>query len=153
MYVKAAKLFRVTRGIYSINPQFQPAALAAKLNPPSYITGWYVLSRAGVVYQYYGEGVTSVALRNRQFEIAGQKYSFRQMKREIFFNELGIEKTANYWIASPERALLDVLYFNKSLSFDHLDGLDFAKAQAIGKIYGQNNLLRRLEELFGKENS
>jgi hypothetical protein len=111
-YVKRAKLWRIHQGIYSLTPKYERVQLAAKLNSPSYITGWYVLARSGVVFQYYGEGVTSFALRGRRFFIDEREYLYHKVKSEVFFNDLGIIKNDDYWIASPERAVVDMLYLN-----------------------------------------
>jgi hypothetical protein len=147
-YANRSKLWRIRQGIYSLNQDYQPVQLAAKLHAPSYITGWYVLTKAGVVFQYYGACVTSFALRSRKYIVDGREYIYRQVKREILFNDLGISKGDNYWIACPERAVIDVLYHNKELSFDNLSALDARKMRKIAKIYGQASLSRRLEKLL-----
>jgi hypothetical protein len=147
-YANRGKLWRITQGIYSLTSKYDPAQLAAKLNSPSYITGWYVLARSGVVFQYYGEGVTSFALRGRRFLIDNREYLYHQVKKEVFFNDLGIIKNKDYWIASPERAVGDMLYLNRELSFDNLAGLDFNLLEKIARIYSQKTLALRLEKLL-----
>lgn len=147
-YTSRDKLWRIRQGIYSLTPKYQPAQLAAKLNSPSYITGWYVLARSGVIFQYYGEGVTSFALRGRRFLIDNREYLYHQVKKGVFFNDLGIIKNRDYWIASPERAVGDALYLNRELSFDTLSGLDVDLLKKIAMIYGQKTLILRLNQLL-----
>ncbi|TSC77837.1 MAG: hypothetical protein G01um101429_938, partial [Parcubacteria group bacterium Gr01-1014_29] len=56
----------------------------------------------------------------------------------ILTNQTGIEVKENYFIASLERAFLDVVYLNKEYHFDNLSGINWGKVDEILPIYGGN---------------
>jgi hypothetical protein len=85
---------------------------------------------------------------------AGQKKRvvtlFKKIKNSILTNRAGIEVKNNYFVATPERALLDVLYLNKDYHFDHLGNIDWTKAEVILPVYGGNRCIERLVKKYRK---
>jgi hypothetical protein len=150
-YVRAGKLQRLARGVYALRAGFSEKELAMKLNPPAYITGFYVLRLAGAVFQYDDETITCVAGRAASFSVNQFRFEYRRVKKEILFNDLGIEKHPRYWIASPERAAADILYFNKDAGFDNLSVLNHEKLLAAARIYGRKTMLDRVAGLIEGE--
>ena len=67
---------------------------------------------------------------------------FKKIKNSVLTNKTGIEIKDGYFIASPERAFLDVIYLNKDYHFDNLSGLDWNKIFDILPIYGNNKRIR-----------
>ncbi len=57
------------------------------------------------------------------------------MDPQILTNINGIKKEDNYFIATKERAVLDILYVNDNFYFDNLRSLDFKKAKSLISIY------------------
>jgi len=81
--------------------------------------------------------------------IDNQKYTFRKIKDSILTNHTGLEFKNNYWITSPERAFLDLLYLNKNYHFDNLDSLDKEKIFKILPIYKNKALEKSVKEIYG----
>jgi hypothetical protein len=148
-YVKTDKLFSLRKGIYTKDKKYDKYELATKILTPAYVSLETVLARAGVIFQFYSQ-IFITSYLTREITIDGQTYSFKKIKDTILTNRSGIEGKDNYFIATPERALLDVLYLNKDYHFDNLDNIDWQKVNAILPIYGGNKRIERLVKKFSK---
>jgi hypothetical protein len=148
-YVKTGKLVSLRKGVYTKDKKYDKYELATKVLTPAYVSLETVLARAGVIFQFYGQ-IFVVSYLTREVVIDGQLYSFRKIKAAILTNRAGIEAKDNYFIATPERALLDVLYLNKDYHFDNLGNIDWHKVNAILPIYGGNKRMERLVKNFLK---
>ena len=142
-YVKSGKLFPLRRGIYARIKAYEKCELATKIYTPAYISFETVLTKAGVIFQFYSQ-VFIASYLTREIVVDGQAYSFRKIKDTILTNPAGIESKDGYSIATPERALLDVIYLNKDYHFDHLGNIDWESVYAILPIYGGNKRMERL---------
>ncbi len=145
-YVQKGLLLNPRKGIYTkINPNMEE--LAGLVFVPSYISLQYVLQKAGVVFQY-DSAITSVSYLNREIEMCGQTFRYNQVKKEIAYNLEGIERRDNINIATPERALLDMMYLNSECYFDNIDGINKRKIAQLLSIYQSPRLNERVKELF-----
>ena len=145
-YVQKGLLLNPRKGIYTkINPNMEE--LAGLVFVPSYISLQYVLQKAGVVFQY-DSAITSVSYLNREIEMCGQTFRYNQVKKEIAYNLEGIERRDNINIATPERALLDMMYLNSECYFDNIDGINKRKITQLLSIYQSPRLNERVKELF-----
>lgn len=140
-YLKAGKIYSVRKGIYAKDKNYNKYELASKIFTPSYVGFETVLVRAGVVFQFYGQ-IFAASYLTRELIIDEQEYVFKKIKYEILTNRAGIEVKDNYFVASPERAFLDVVYLNKEYHFDNLSGLDWNKVLEILPIYGGNQRMK-----------
>lgn len=136
-YIKAGKLYPVRKGVYAKDKNYEKYELATKIFTPSYVSFETVLTKAGVVFQFYGQ-VFVASYLTREFTIDDQVYVLKKVKDTILTNQIGIEIKENYFIASPERAFLDVVYLNKEYHFDNLSSIDWGKVNEILPIYGGN---------------
>lgn len=145
-YVQKGLLLNPRKGIYTkINPNMEE--LAGLVFVPSYISLQYVLQKAGVVFQY-DSAITSVSYLNREIEMCGKTFRYNQVKKEIAYNLEGIERRDNINIATPERALLDMMYLNSECYFDNIDGINKRKIAQLLSIYQSPRLNERVKELF-----
>lgn len=145
-YVQKGLLLNPRKGIYTkINPNMEE--LAGLVFVPSYISLQYVLQKAGVVFQF-DSAITSVSYLNREIEMCGQTFRYNQVKKEIAYNLEGIERRDNINIATPERALLDMMYLNSECYFDNIDGINKRKIAQLLSIYQSPRLNERVKELF-----
>ena len=85
--------------------------LANVLYPPSYISSWAAL-------QYYNlateviQVITSVAPKTtRSYQTKAGNFSYQSIKKELFRDFLMEEGKFNFFIATPSKALFDLLYF------------------------------------------
>lgn len=145
-YVKKGLLLNPRKGIYTkTSPNLEE--LAGLVFVPSYISLEYVLQKAGVVFQY-DSAITSVSYLSREIEMCGQTFRYSQLKKEILYNLDGIDRYDNINIATPERALLDMMYLNSECYFDNLDGISKRKVAQLLPIYQSSRMNERIKELF-----
>ena len=146
-YVKTKKLLRLRNGLYAKDNQYSKYELATKIYTPAYISFETVLRNEGLIFQYYSS-VFVASYKTKEIIIDDQKYCFRTIKPEVLTNSLGVINADNYYIASKERALLDILYLNKDYYFDSLSSVDWVKIYDILPIYGGNKrMLKKVKEL------
>lgn len=146
-YVRRKRIFSPHRGIYILDKAYNPFELAQKVISPSYISLYTALALHGVIFQHYSE-IHCFAPYSKIIEIGGQKYVYHKMNLQILLNPEGIIQKNNYWIASPERAVCDSLYLNKSFAFDNILNLKVRKLVKISKIYRNQRLVRNIQSLI-----
>ena len=147
-YVKTGKLYRLRRGVYAKDKDYDKLELATKIYTPSYVSLETVLGQAGVVFQYYSQ-IFTVSYLSREIAIDDQVYSYKKIKDTILTNSLGVGNKENYSIASPERAFLDVLYLYKDYHFDNPASLDWEKVYKILPIYGSNkHMVKKVNQYY-----
>lgn len=145
-FVKAGKLKRLHRGIYA-KENHNPLEAANKLYKPSYISFETVLSKGGVVFQYY-ETIFAASYLTRSVKINGISIQYRQIKGSLLTNLSGIEQKEGYFIATLERAFLDAVYLYKNYHFDNLGTIDWEKVARLKKIYSSKAFEKRVEGYY-----
>lgn len=143
-YVKKGKLYALRRGIYAKDKNYNKIELATKIYTPSYVSLETVLQKEGIVFQYY-KAIFVVSYLSRETVCDNQKYVFRKIKNDILVNNLGIERKENYFIATKERAFLDILYLYKDYHFDNLKPLNLDLCFEIAPIYKNKKLIKLLK--------
>ncbi|MBU4370001.1 hypothetical protein KKG58_04580 [Patescibacteria group bacterium] len=146
-YTKTKKLYRIKRGIYSKDKNYNKLELATKIYTPAYVSLETVLAKEGIIFQYY-ETIFVVSYLTRKVETDKQKIQIRKIKNEILLNSSGIIQKENYSIATKERAFLDALYLYKNYYFDNLDVLDKKKVFELAKIYQNKQLIKKVKTYF-----
>jgi hypothetical protein len=147
-YVKNNAILNIRRGIYA-KENYNAEELACKIFSPAYLSLEYVLQKESVIFQY-NEQLTMVSYLSRVISVDNLKLSLRKIKNEILVNTLGIiQKDNGINIATPERALLDMLYLNKEFYFDNLAGIDQEKVRSLLQVYYAAHLKDRIDKLFG----
>lgn len=145
-YVKLEKLIRLRRGLYAKDANYNKNELAVKIYIPAYISFETVLGAAGVTFQYYSQ-IFVASYQAKVIDIDGQKYTLKRMAENILTNNLGIDNTQGYSVATLERAFLDVIYVNTHYYFDNLRPIDWKKVYQLLPIYGGN---KRMEAQIKK---
>lgn len=146
-YARKGTLGNPRKGIYTKH-NYNEQEMACALLKPSYISLEYVLSRAGVTFQYSSD-ITCISYQNRTIEVDGKQYVFRRINPIIWTNMVGIEQRDNIAIASPERAFLDMMYLSAGQCyFDNLHPLDKKIIRQILPTYSSPTLAKRVEALF-----
>ena len=146
-YVQKGELHSIRRGIYARDKHYDKYELATRIFTPAYVSFETVLLQAGVTFQYYST-IFVATYQTRDIECDGHKISFKKIKGVLLTNTTGVENRGNYFIASPERAFLDVLYLNKDYYFDNLEALDFNKVLSILPIYKNKRMERVVLKKF-----
>jgi len=148
-YVKTGKLYRVRKGIYAKDKNYDRVELATKIYTPSYISFETVLVHVGVIFQFYSQ-IFVASYLTREIMVDNQKICYRKIKDSILTNKKGLEFRNNYWVASPERALLDTLYLNKDYYFDNLSPLNKEEILKILPIYNNKALEEKVKKLYAR---
>ena len=121
--IKRGVLIHVTKGLYSTIPideidRFQLGT--ALIHKFCYVSCETVLFQEGVINQavYPITFVSSVSLK---IEYGDTQYIYRQLKSEILFDPSGVERKDGYFMATKERAMSDMHYFDPKYYFDNMN--------------------------------
>jgi hypothetical protein len=137
-YINKGVLFPVYKGLYSTVPisTLDPLELGtAIIHRYTFLTTESVLSQAGIISQRVYD-YTFVAERSKRVSVGQWSFRFRKLKYEYLYHPAGIEKQNGYFIASPERAMADMLYYNPNYHFDVPESINFDKVRSIQKEIG-----------------
>lgn len=113
-YVKKGLLKRVKKNIYIIKKRFERASLdelfrmSGLLQTPSYVSFMTALSYYEVTTQITRSVIECVGkIRTAEYEAAKTLFVYRCLKKTFFW---GFKKKDGFFIAEPEKALLDCVY-------------------------------------------
>ena len=137
-YVKKHILYSIYKGFYSVVPVKQLDAIElgiCALHDFSYLSTESVLVQHGIIQQQINY-ITLLSNVSRTFQIGGYYYKVRKLKDEFLFNETGISVKNGIKIADLERAVTDMLYYNKYYYFDGQELIDWDKVEHIKKMLG-----------------
>jgi hypothetical protein len=137
-YIDKGVLFPIYKGLYSTVPiaSLSPLELGtAIIHRYTYLSTESVLSQAGIITQRVFD-YTFVADRSRRVSVGQWSYRFRKLKEEYLYHPDGITNQGRIFIASIERAVADMLYFNSKYHFDVPESIDFEKVRSIQKEIG-----------------
>ena len=102
---------RISRGYYA-NPFRQPdlETISCELCKPSYVSLESALARHGILSQLSTVLTCVTTQLPRELKTSFGTIQYRQIKRELFF---GFGKVDRWFLAEPEKAVLDLFYLNK----------------------------------------
>jgi len=151
-FVKKGELYRIRKGLYAKNEAYNKLELATRILIPSYVSFETVLSKEGLIFQYY-EPILVASYDTRKITIGQQVYSFRKIKNEVLINSAGVEHVQETSIATKERAFLDMLYVNGSYHFDNTRPLNWDTVFELLPIYRNQEMVKRVNRIFNREKS
>lgn len=162
-WVKSGKLIQIRRGLYALSERYSktqphPFYVANRIQRASYVSLQSALEYYGLIPEHV-PAVTSVTTgRPQTFEIPLGAFIFRHIKKEFFFayrlTDVGNNQSA--FIASPEKALLDLLYLTpgsdnpsylRELRLQNLDRLNVVHLKTTAGHMGSRKLIRAAELL------
>jgi predicted transcriptional regulator of viral defense system len=146
-YARQGKLYRIRRGLYAKDKNYSKFELATRIFTPSYLSFETVLSKEGMVFQFYSQ-IFVASYLTREIEVDGQTYSFRRIKDTILTDAVGVEHRDESSIATKERAFLDTLYLNEDYHFDNLGALDWNKVFEMLPIYSNRRMSKKVIKLY-----
>lgn len=161
-WVKKDYLIPLKRGLYIFSSQWrkiQPSVLfmANFLVLPSYVS----LEQALGFYEIIPEKVTVITSvttkKTKIFTNLLGSFEYRSIKEDLFFGfKKEIDKEEEFFIALPEKALLDYFYLNphfqgnfselKSLRLQNLEALNIKLLETYGLKY--NKRIRKIAEVL-----
>ncbi|HAN78875.1 MAG TPA: hypothetical protein DCQ31_14495 [Bacteroidales bacterium] len=154
-WCKKGYLIKLKNGIYSF-PEYKSKLayafyIANKLYRPSYIS----LHSALAYYELIPEAVVQItsvsSLKTNNFSNGAGDFSYKSIKPELMFGYIqkSVDKKVNFALASPEKAILDLLYlYNFYNTSSELEALRIDK-----DIFDETVNLNLLEEYLRKFNN
>lgn len=112
-------LIRVKKGLYLFGSDYRkgpysPEIMANKIYGPSYVSREYALAYYGLIPEHVAE-VTSVSTkRARNFDTPIGRFSYTYLPSKLYqvnFNLILVKDNETALLATPEKALADLLYF------------------------------------------
>ena len=137
-YVQKGVLIPIYKGLYTTVPlsQLDPLELGkAIIHKYAYLSTESVLAQAGVIAQTI-YSYTFVSDTPKKVSIGTMSFLFRQLKQDYLYNPVGIINDHGVFVATPERAAADMLYFNPKYYFDVPESIDMEKVRIIQKEIG-----------------
>jgi predicted transcriptional regulator of viral defense system len=162
-WVKSGRLLQLRRGIYSVAPPYQaeaphPFLVANHLRKPSYVSLQSALSHYGLIPEFVPV-ITSVTTgRPEELQTPLGGFVFRHLKKTAFwgYTQIEISRGQAVFLASPEKALLDLLYLTpgsdspeylQELRFEPMDGFDWHALRIHAERFHSPKLKRAVEVL------
>ena len=138
-YVDQGLFFRIYKGFYSLKPlsQIDPLLLGQKaLHGYAYVSTETVLSENGIIGQSQN-AITLISSRTKRFSIGTNRYLSRTLADKFLYQIFGIMTKENgLRIATGERAVADLLYFNPHTHLDGANLVDWEKVENLQKELG-----------------
>jgi len=148
-FVKKGALYRIRKGLYAKDENYNKLELATRILIPSYVSFETVLVKEGVIFQYY-EPIFIASYATRQITINQQVYSFRKIKNTVLMNSAGIEHINETSIAKKERAFLDMIYINANYHFDNIRSINWDIVFEILPIYNNQKMAKNVKNIYKK---
>lgn len=121
-------------GIRTLN-EYDKLELWSKLRKNSYISLEYILQKNWIIFQSYEKTITLVSNNTFTKEIDWLNFEYHKIKPNILTNPLWLVYTWKYYISTPERAVCDMIYLYKNITFDNIQSLDTELLSELSKIY------------------
>ncbi|MBU0486815.1 MAG: hypothetical protein KKA07_03255 [Bacteroidetes bacterium] len=137
-YTREKVLYRIFKGFYSTVPveQLDPVALGiSAIHDYAYLSTESVLIDHGILQQNFAYH-TLISNNTRTFSILNHHYKVRKLRKEYLYNDTGIKYENGIRIATVERAVADLLYYNPKYYFDGMKRIDWKKVRDIQKEIG-----------------
>ena len=160
-WVKSGRLLQLRRGIYAVGPPYQtdaphPFLVANHLRSPSYVTLQSALSHYGMIPEFVPVTTSVTTGRPEELETPLGRFVFRHVKKAAFFGyrQTEISRGQRVFLASPEKALLDLLYltpasdssaFLEELRFEPADHFDWHTLRTDAERIGGQKLKKAIE--------
>ena len=99
--------------------------LANIIRMPSYVSSWTALQYHNLTTEAI-RSITSVTSKvTRDYEAKAGTFSYQSIKKELFSDYLLVKGKFDFFVASPSKALFDLLYFRthqfRSIKFDDVE--------------------------------
>jgi predicted transcriptional regulator of viral defense system len=137
-YVQKGILVPIYKGLYSTVPLplLNPLELGrAIIHRYTYLSTESVLVQEGVIFQA-NYAYTFVSDLPKKVTVGSMSFLFRKLKQEYLNNPAGVLNQNGIFMATIERAVADMLYFNPRYHFDAPETIDFGNVELIQKEVG-----------------
>ena len=137
-YIQKGILFSIRKGVYSLLPpdKLDPIILGPILiHKYCYLSTETILEQAGLMPQII-TSLTFVSESSQKITYLNRVYAYRQLKPEFLYNKSGVYEDGGTFLATVERAIADLWYFNPKYHLDNLSQVDMRQVKKIQKDVG-----------------
>ena len=157
-YTKKGLFQRLKKGIYALEERFPTTEeIANALYKPSYISFAYALSYHGIIPESVYTITSATTKPTRNFVARDIAFSYAKIKKQAFtgytIEVFDSDRSHHISIATPEKALVDYLYFVSLGKFSlndrlNLRSLDKKKIMHYAKLFEYPRLIKLIENNF-----
>ena len=130
--IQEEEVLRLKPGLFCLAESYRegaphPYVLAGLLHSPSFVSLETALAYHGLIPEAVYQVSSITASRSRTFETPFGRFSYRRVPCSFFKSGVKARKVADHgwaFIAQPLRAIADIVYLRKSVSWK-MDGLSF----------------------------
>lgn len=148
-------LLRLKRGVYALKSDMPgEVEIANFLYRPSYLSFEYALSFYSIIPEITYSITSATTKPTREFEVQGKDFSYLTIKKEAYGGYISLERDGRtFFIAEPEKALVDYLYFvaiGKKVVNDRTEtrNLSKEKIRKYAKDYKNPRLMEIITEIL-----
>jgi predicted transcriptional regulator of viral defense system len=134
-YVQRGILKRIHKGFYSTVEieKLDPAELGiGYLHNFAYLSAESILQENGVIFQK-SDYITLISNVSKKFTVDSSSFLVRKMKDEFLYQSIGLTERDGLKVATLERAVADMLYFNPHFHFDNRKIINWKRVKKIQK--------------------
>ncbi len=108
--LKKGELVALRKGVYALDAsKINWEEFAGQIYPPSYLSFEWALARHNVLSQKPANLTLATTNRSRKITAADKVIIYHHIQPRLFW---GYRRKDNFWIAEPEKALLDLAYLS-----------------------------------------
>lgn len=157
-WVEAGRLHQLRRGLYALASPYQkvrahPFLVANQLAPGSYVSLQSALAHEGLIPEYVPVTTSVGPGRPAHWDTPLGRFELRHLRRDLLtgFRRLPVGGGQEALIATPEKALLDLIYLEPAadtpawldgLRLQNLDLLDLTELHRLAEASGKPKLRR-----------
>ena len=115
-WVNTGKVWKLRRGLYALAPPYQktaphPFLVANQMVSGSYVSLQSALAYYGLIPEYVPVTTSVTTLRPGEWDTPIGQFAYRHIQANLFFgyHAIVLDNRQSAWIASPEKALLDLI--------------------------------------------
>lgn len=115
---KKGHIRKLRKGVYALvnsAREINPLAFASKIYDPSYVSLEYALYHYGIIPDVAWVYTSVTTRKPVKFSNDYGSYYYQKIKPELFIGYRPlVEKNVSFNLATPEKAIMDYIYFNKN---------------------------------------
>ena len=162
-WVNSGRIYQLRRGLYSIAPPYQktkphPFLIANHLRRASYVSLQSALAFYSLIPETVNTTMSVTTGRPERLETPLGFYDFRHIKTDLLFGYQMIDlKSQNALVATPEKALLDLIYlqpggespnFIQELRLQNVDLLDLDLLKKQSEVFNTPKMQRAVKGIL-----
>ncbi len=159
-WVATGKIYQLRRGVYALAPPYQkntphPFLIANRLQRASYVSLQSALAFYGMIPETVYRTVSVSTMRTESLKTPLGDYDFRHIQNKLFFGYQLINLQGQHaFVASPEKALLDLIYlvpkggseeFLSEMRLQNIAQVDLQKIQKMASIFKKAKIQTAIE--------